>query len=292
MLLHWVKSLFKNELWVFIQPQRLVFMRIARPFGRGLKQHIVCKQVIDLPKNIAMRSLENQDWQILTNQLKNILSDSKWQNTMPTVMVSNHFARYTVIPWNSELILDVEREAYMQHCFTLAYGESAKAWDLRMSEPDFGKSAVASAINIGLLQALQGVFSEVNMPLNAVYPQLMLAINQTLNSIRKQSNAYSFWLIAIQNERVCLTLMIDGDWRLVKNMAIESDVVKQVTLLIQRETVNYCVHDALPIFLYWPESNDSQTSKFVNNNVIQILPHQFDMQNSQTSISLPDGLLI
>lgn len=292
MLLHWFKSLFKDELWVFIHPQRMVFLRITRSLNNGLKQQIVDKQVIDLPQNIADRCHESQDWKILTKHLQQALNNTKWQNTMPTVIVSNHFARYAVIPWNTELAVEVERQAYMQHCFNLVYGEPAKAWDLRMSEPDFGKPAIASAIHLSLLNALHDVFTEADMTLSAIYPQLMLAINQTLSEVKKQKKALSYWLVAIQSERVCLTLLIDGGWRLVKNVAIEADVSAQVTALIQREIVNSNVHEEIPVLQYWPESKSNQPLKLANHKAVKVLPHQFDMQNSQAANSLPDWLMV
>ncbi len=291
MLLHWFKSLFKDELWVFINPQRMVFLRITRSLNNGLKQQIVDKQVIDLPQNIADKCHESQDWKILTKHLKQALNNTKWQGTMPTVIVSNQFARYAIIPWNTELAVEAERQAYMQHCFNLVYGEPAKAWDLRMSEPDFGKPAIASAIHLSLLTALHDVFAEAGMTLSAVYPQLMLAINQTISEVKKQKKALSFWLIAIQSERVCLTLLIDGGWRLVKNVSIEADVSTQVTALIQREIVNSNISDEMPVLLYWPESRNNQPLKLANHKAIKVLPHQFDMQNSQAANSLPDWLL-
>ena len=292
MLLHWFKSLFKDELWVFIHPQRMVFLRITRALNNGLKQQIVHKQVIDLPQNIADRGPESQDWKILAKYLKQALNNTKWQGTMPTVIVSNHFARYAVIPWNTELAIETERQAYMQHCFNLVYGEPAKAWDLRMSEPDFGKPAIASAIHLSLLNALHDVFTEADMTLSAIYPQLMLAINQTLSEVKKQKKALSYWLVAIQSERVCLTLLIDGGWRLVKNVAIEADVSAQVTALIQREIVNSNVTDEMPVLLYWPDSKSNQPLKLENHKAIKVLSHQFDIQNSQAANSLPDWLLV
>jgi hypothetical protein len=289
-LLHWFKSFFKDELWVFIHPQHMLFLRISRSLNNGSKQKVEYQQVINFPQTITNINNESQDWQILSKYLKQALSHTKWQGTTPTVIVSNHFARYAVIPWNAELAVEAERLAYMQHCFNLVYGEVAKTWDLRMSEPEFGQPTIASAIKLSLLQALHDVFAEASMALTAVNPQLTLAINQTLSEVKKQKKALGFWLVAIQSERVCLTLLINGGWRLVKNVAIETDVSAQVTALIQREIVNCSVHDEIPVLLYWPESKGKQAFTLENHKAIKILPHQFEMQNSKASNSLPDWL--
>jgi hypothetical protein len=289
-LLHWFKSLFKNELWVFIYPHCTVFLRITRPLSNGLKQQILHKQVVELPHNMAGKSNEPQDWALLTQHLKKVLADKKWQGTIPIAIVSNQFARYAVIPWNAELAVETERKAYMQHCFNLVYGETAKAWDLRMSEPSFGCPAIASGINQGLLQALYEGFTMADMTLSAVYPQLMLAINQTISEVKKQKKPLSFWLVAIQSERLCLTLLIDGGWHLIKNVAIETDISAQISALIQREIVNCNVTEELPVLVYWPEYQRNQLLALVNSKAIKVMPHQFDMQSHQVPNSVQDWL--
>ena len=292
MSLHWFKSLFKDELWVFIYPQCIVFLRITRSIRNGLKQQILHKQVVELPQNITDKINESQTWDVLTQHLKQVLTNKKWQGTTPVAIVSNEFARYAVIPWNAGLAVGTERRAYMQHCFNLVYGETAKTWDLRMSEPNFGHPAIASGINHGLLQALHNIFNAADMALSAVYPQLMLAINQTVSEVKKQKKPLSFWLVAIQSDRICLTLLIDSGWRLVKNVAIETDISTQVSALIQREMVSCNVQDELPVMVYWPEYQRNQLLTLVNNKAIKVLPHQFDMQSHQTINTVEDWALI
>lgn len=281
MLLHWfksllIKSLLTDELRVFIYPQQIELQRLKRSFKNGLKPQLVCVQVIDLPHHV-------NDWQVLAKYLKQALIDAKWQGAKPTVIVSNHFVRYAIIPWNAELAIALERQAYMQHCFTLAYGESARAWDLRMSEPSFGQSAIASAMSSGLLQTLHEVFAEAGIVLTTVYPQLMLAMNQTIRQVKQQNSsmrakqALNFWLVTIQNERVCLALLESNSWRLVKNVALEANVSEQVAALIQREIVNCNADDDTPVLLYWSESAKKQPLKLAHYQVIHVPPHPFDM---------------
>lgn len=271
-----IKSLLTDELQVCIYPQQIELQRLKRSFKNGLKPQLVCKQVIDLPQHV-------NDWQILAKYLEQALMDANWQGAKPTVIVSNHFVRYAIIPWNAELAIESERQAYMQHCFTLAYGEPAKAWDLRMSEPCFGQSAIASAMSSGLLQTLHEVFAEAGMALTTVYPQLMLAMNQTIRQVKQQNlsmgakQALNFWLVTIQNERVCLVLLESNSWRLVKNVVLEANVSEQVAALIQREIVNCNADDEAPVLLYWPESKKDQPLKLTHYKVIYVLPHPFDM---------------
>ena len=294
MLLHWFKSLFIDELRVLVHPQRLVLLRLKRSFKHGLKQQLVHQQVVELQSD---SQTSDSHTQTIVENLKQVLAKREWQCVMPVIVMSNHFVRYSVIPWNIELTGVIERQAYLKHCFNLSFGESAKLWDFRMSEPEFGQSSIASAISSPLLTALHDVFEQSDLKVVAIYPHLMLAINQTLSQIKtaskhNQQKASQFWFVAIQSGRVCLGLMESRGWKLVKNVAIEADVNEQINALIQRETVIYGIENLVSVLLYWPESYSAQPLKLANYKVMKVLPHQFDKQNRQLSNSLPALVLV
>lgn len=289
MLLHWLKSFFKDELWVCIHPRHMALMRTTRLLSNGLKRQIVDAQVINLPRNNMDKNHESQGWETVVRSLKHALNDPKWQGTLSTVIISNDYVKFSVIPWNAELISEVEKQAYLQHCFNLAYGEPAKAWDLRMNIPEFDKPTIASAVPIDLVQALHDVYAESGMELSAIYPQLMLAINQTLSEISQHKMAQSFWLVAVQNGRICLMLLVDGSWRLVKNVAVAADFSTQIAALIQREVVNNNLQVEMPILLYWPEYKEVSAFQLANHCVINIHPHQFDKEIIHASTRYSQG---
>ena len=270
----------------------MVFMRITRKLNNRFNPQIVEKKFFSFSQGIRDGATNSQDLKVLTKHLKQALSDPKWLDLIPTVIISNQFARYAVIPWDVDVVIESEQKALMEHCFNLIYGEHAKAWDLRMNIPDYGKSSLASGIHKSLLTILHDEFSEAGMQISAVSPQLVLAINQTLSQLKAQRKKPNFWLVAIQGGHVCLTLLVDGHWRAVKNVAIEADVSAQIQALIQREIVNSNVNDELPVMLYWTETHGSKLIKFGNQKIIKLLPHQFDIQDTQASNIAPDWLLV
>lgn len=293
MLLHWFNTLFKDELRVFIQPSRIELLRLKRSLKSGLKQQLVHQQVIDVAKNTdaaAARKDQAEQWSDLIATLRNTLKNEKWHGARPKVVLSNHFVRYAVIPWNIELSNGIERQAYLSHCFSLAFGEAIKNWDLRTKDSSFGKSTIASAVPNELLLTLHDAFQQVNMRLAAIYPHLPLAVNQSLKQLKKRNLGQldSFWFVAIQNDRVCVALIEDGSWRLIKNMLMENDVSLQVTALIQREIVNCNVSAKPPVLLHWPEYDHSQPLGLEEFTVIKVFQHPLDKPNNKAVISMPD----
>ena len=107
MLLHWFKSIFIDELRVLVHPQRLVLLRLKRSFKHGLKQQLVHQQVVELQSD---GQASDSHTQILVENLKQVLAKPQWQHVLPVIVMSNHFVRYSVTPWNIELTGAIERQ--------------------------------------------------------------------------------------------------------------------------------------------------------------------------------------
>ena len=131
-----------------------------------------------------------------------------------TVVLSNHFVRYAVIPWSGGLSTPAEEEAYLRHHFGKIHGERARAWSLRASEAPSGAARLASAIDTALLEELKGAFpSSGKAKLVSVQPELMDAANRWRGAIP----AAGAWLVLAEPGRACLAVHGEKGWRSVQN---------------------------------------------------------------------------
>ena len=131
-----------------------------------------------------------------------------------TAVLSNHFVRYTVVPWSDALSNAAEEEAYLRHHFAKIHGERAKSWTTRASEDGRGVPRLASAIDTALLEELKGAFPRNGKAsLVSVQPELMEAINRWREAIPREGA----WLVLAEPERACLAMYKDGGWRSVQN---------------------------------------------------------------------------
>jgi len=294
-LLHWFNTLFKDELRVFIQPSRIELLRLKRSLKSGLKQQLVHQQVIDVAKNTDAAAAQAEQWSGLIAALKNALKSENWRGARPEVVLSNHFVRYAVIPWNTGLSGSSERQAYLTHCFYLIFGDAMKNRDLRMADSGFGKSTIASAVSNDLVRALHDAFQQANMRLAAIYPHLPLAMNQSLKLHKKRSLSQlnSFWFVVVQNDRLCLALIENRSWRVVKNVLVGNDVSRQITALIQREMINCNLSIKPPVLLYWPEYNHNHQLELEEHTVIKVFQRPLgkcplDKPGTRGPNSMPD----
>lgn len=129
------------------------------------------------------------------------------------VVVSNHFVRYALVPWNATLASPAEEQAYVRHHFVRVHGERAKSWALRWSEDGADAPRLASAIDAGLLQALKQSFPAGKARLVSIQPALMAAANRA----RAAMPAAGAWLVCAEGDRACVALHASGRWRSVQN---------------------------------------------------------------------------
>lgn len=126
-----------------------------------------------------------------------------------TVVLSNHFVRYAIVPWSNALTSDAEELAYVKHHFGKIHGERAKAWALRWSENGKG-SRLAAAIDAELIAELRRALPR----LVSVQPYLMAAINRSRAAIPKEGA----WLALVEDGRACVALHSGGSVRSVQNL--------------------------------------------------------------------------
>jgi hypothetical protein len=129
-----------------------------------------------------------------------------------TAVLSNHFVRYALVPWNAALAGPVEEEAYVRHHFTKIHGERAKSWALRWSAEVADAPRLASAIDAGLVTGLKESFTG-KARLVSIQPYLMAAANRAQRAVP----ATGAWLVFAERERACVALHAGGRWRSVQN---------------------------------------------------------------------------
>jgi hypothetical protein len=131
-----------------------------------------------------------------------------------TVVLSNHFVRYALVPWADALSTAAEEEAYLRHHFARIHGERAKAWALRSSEAPRGAPRLASAVDKTLIEALRACFvPKAKARLVSVQPALMAMFNRARGAVPKSGA----WLALAEPERACVALHVQGHWRAVQS---------------------------------------------------------------------------
>ena len=143
-----------------------------------------------------------------------VLKDGAWPRARVTVVLSNHFVRYSLVPWSDALATPAEEEAYLRHHFAKIHGERAKGWVLRASQSARGEPRLASAVDAALIQAVRASFPKGGKArLVSVQPALMYIFNRARDAVPRSGA----WLVIAEAERACVALHADGAFRAVQN---------------------------------------------------------------------------
>lgn len=231
--------LWRDRLHIALCPDRVVMLRIQH----GLRPRPGEKQIVSCDG-------EQHGWESALAVLAGSLENPEWQNAEVTVILSNHFVRYQMVPWSDQLSSDEERTALVRHCYSEVYGSAVADWELRWSEDQFDAPWLASAVERSLLARLRETLKLAGLQLHSVQPYLMAAFNRW----RNEFNGTGQWFVLGEPGRVCILQMQGGSWHSVRSHRIEGAWKDEVPLILEREML-LAEGDGVPkeILLQGPE---------------------------------------
>ncbi len=218
----------REELRVVLGPEQVQLVRIGRAFTpRGLAHRVLDKRTLpcaDAPEGGAQ-------WGGAVATLAAQLPGLAKNTASATVVLSNPFMRYAMIPWNGALLDEEEETAYARHFFRQLYGSAAESWELRLNPDRAGLPQLASAVDRGLTDAVRAAFDGAGIRLRSIQPSLMVAWNSCRNRLQKSSA----WFVLFEMGSLCLALLQQGRLGRVRTLRAGDDWCESLPWLLQRE---------------------------------------------------------
>lgn len=178
----------------------------------------------------------------LTNALKSVASKIKAKRVR--FVISNHFVRYGVLPWQAGITARQDWLALAQHDFRKRFGAVADQWQVRVSLNGYGKSVVTSAIDQAFLDDLQTLAQTQQWQIVSIEPVLSSVLQARHNSQKRtQENvAQNTWLIIAEPERVLLCETNQQEWQRFTQIAPPSgfeaeQTAQQILRSLQNSTL-------------------------------------------------------
>jgi len=175
-------------------------------YRHGLRPTLARKEII------AVESADDSvPWQAGVDALPTALALAGPRRVDVTVVLSNHYVRYALLPWSATLKTQAEWLALARHRFSSVHGPAAEEWIIRISETGRESPRIACAIDRALLTALE---ERISGPasLVSVQPYLMAAFNR----MRPVIGDASCWLVVEEPGRLTLALIQRGEWYAIR----------------------------------------------------------------------------
>lgn len=158
------------------------------------------------------------------------------------VVLSNHFVRFLVAPWNESLSSFGERRAVAEQHFRARYGSLVDGWRVHVSPTGHGEPAIACAIDAELLDALASLFAATPWRLVSVQPLLVVAFNQFRRSLGDDA-----CLFVREPGRLCCAAWHKGRWQAIRATRVLADCGEAC---LEREREVLGVAEDVPAFVY------------------------------------------
>lgn len=218
----------RNRLQVVLQPERVALSRVAHPWTwRGRRGEAITQQWLS-----CAAGAKDAPWQPALAALSETLPAYAGERLAATLILSNRFVRYALVPWSADLD-ETEEMALARHCFTRIHGEAAETWQIRLSPGPAGAPRLASALDPELLDAARAAFAGFGIELKSIQPYLMTAFND----FGPRRRGLSAWFAMVEPGNLCLALLLDGRWTRVRCLRIGADWREELVLALRREMI-------------------------------------------------------
>jgi len=218
-----VSRLWGDRLLVSLEPSAVRWVRLAG----GWATRIAEKRSVD-----ADPAFGQEPWQGAVAALKHAAETWRAERLRVSVVLSNHFVRYAVVPPPRDAASPEEELALARFHFARIHGERAKSWELRLAQGRSDAPRLACAVDAGLLEALRACFPKASRArLASVQPYLMSAFNLWRARMPKEGA----WFLLPEQGRACLALHAKGAWRAVQNVRAAFSAPQDWEALLERE---------------------------------------------------------
>ncbi|SFU62319.1 hypothetical protein SAMN05216350_103196 [Polaromonas sp. YR568] len=190
---------------------------------------------------------DTQPWHGAVRALAEGLGELEAKGADATIVLSNHFVRYALLPWSDQVTGAEERQAMARISFEKLFGSAAGGWAVRLSDDAYGKPSLASAVDMSLPDAIVQACHGAGVRPFSVQPYLMSVFNQ----YRKQLAAANTCLVVAEPRRVGLLMAGEDGWFAVRTLPLRNELSHELAPLLRRELLLAGLPDAR-IYLHAP----------------------------------------
>lgn len=216
-----MSRLWRERVHIQLYPHQVEMLRFATVWKRAAPERktLICEGTLERGAHA---------WTPAVEALREMLAQPKLQSAEATVVLSNHFVRYLLVPWSAALVTDEERLAFARMRFVRVYGDAAQNWMLRLAGNAAGCAQVAAAVERPLIDALTTLLENSALALRSIQPQLMASVNAARKVIGRDA-----WLAVAEPGRVLLGLLRGGRWISLRSRPLNGEMVALAELLEQ-----------------------------------------------------------
>ena len=251
----------RNELGVVLYPEQIAFLHTGRKLTlSGYKAEIHADETIPCEPPVA----SDMPWQSAIRTLEAALPSIIQGKPAVSVILSNHFMRYLLVPW-LDMMSEEEVMAFARHCFRETYGDVADSWNVRINPGPVGVAALASAVDTKLLDELHESLKRLNLNISSIQPHLMAAFNSCQHSLAGRST----WLALLEPGSLCLAALLKGQLSWIRKLRIGDAWSEELSTILLRESYLADARVEMDEIFLWAPRFEAQDIRAVGRWTLQ-----------------------
>lgn len=186
------------------------------------------------------------DWRSAVESLAAWLEERSPRGASASVVLSNRFVRFALVPWSDEAVRPAEQMALAAACLEPRYGDMA-GWTVRLDGGEYGRPRLACAVETALLEALREVFAKAGVRGTAVRPAFVAAWNRYGGELPQEADAA---FVTMESQTLVVGARRGGAWHSVRAVGVPDAAA--VAGLLEREALLQGFGTAPPAWLVAP----------------------------------------
>jgi hypothetical protein len=200
----------RKQVRIALAPHQVSLVRLSR----GLTPRVIDS------KRMACEVRSEPNWAVPMEALREMLRHPNVSRGKAAVVLSDHFVRYLVLPWNPDLVSDAELLEFARARFAKVFGEAAQRWSVLVSPAPPGHPQLAAAVERPLVDALAHAFAGSMVKPVSIQPAFVAQFNEAHSRLAPDA-----WLVSAERGRLLLARIADGRWCSVRVRPMNECVV-------------------------------------------------------------------
>ena len=231
----WMKSIVSLSLTEYycasLAPGSAALVRVRRGWRPKLVQKTLASgSVATASVGTASIGAQGQPWLAELGLLEGLLEEVRYKLPI-TIIISNYYVRYRLIPAPPLSMPTAEVQALMQHCFRETYGNAVDDWIIRANPLPGRGDVVACAVDRALIDGLGTLLRKSGLKLESVQPYFMAGFNAACQRINGSSSCF----VQVELGRIMIGTMRDNTWLGLRAVAADGRWSEELPAHIGRE---------------------------------------------------------
>jgi hypothetical protein len=174
-------------------------------------------------------------WQNAINFLASWLKEQQLRRATMSLVLSNRFVRFTLMPWSSAVSTASEEAELALAAFESRYGDMT-GWAIQLDSASYGKTRIACAVDMALIDSVRRLCTLQNIACHAIQPAFVAGWNHLQHEM-KQSRANKGGIFAMaESNTLVMAIHNAGTWHSLRSISVHADR-NLLPSLIERETL-------------------------------------------------------